>query len=151
VDLEPFLLLEGDLPRHLLPDFVSNKLSESTQRLRLGRLPEPVNFISRKFWNDDRGSIGGAVIIYLYDDLDTVNDVFQEIQPELDGFRGLGVSFPEVGEQAKAEFDSPQRHLIFTRCNAFVYIWMIDAREYAIVTYAQKIDARITPLVCLKE
>jgi len=152
LDLEPLLIQPGDLPTHLLPDFVSEELA--SQSLRLRSLPRPDNFINQRFYNA-QDSAGGAVIIFLYESIDTVKSSYGATEGKMKA-NFFASHFPfdlnlENEEDAFGYMDTPpapQWHLAFTRCHAFVYVWMTDGREYDIVTYAQKLDERLKPLVC---
>lgn len=141
LDLEPLLLQDGDLPPHIVPDFVSNELS--TQQVILRNLTAD-NFINQKFYNTERESSGGAVIIYLYEDPKEANRAYEQIEPKIDWFPEAA----DVGEKAIMQYDTGQPHLIFKRCGAFVYIWMVDVRKYDIVTYAQRLDERLSAVIC---
>lgn len=142
IDLEPLLLQDGDLPPHLVPDFVSRELT--SQWMTLEDL-QADNFINQEFYNTDRKSSGGAVIIYLYENIKEADRAYEQIAPAIDWFP---TEVDDVGEKAKMQHDTPQHHLIFKRCGAFVYIWMIDVREYDIVTYAQRLDGRLSAVIC---
>ncbi len=75
---------------------------------------------------------------------------YQATAVQLDGLLGTGVSYPdETGERAKLEDPGgADLHLVFLRCRAFVYVWMTTEREFDIVTYARRLDARLGPVVC---
>lgn len=141
LDLEPLLLQDGDLPPHLVPDFVSKELNSQWRTLEDLTAD---NFINQDFYNTDRKSSGGAVIVYLYEDPKEANRAYDQIAPAINWFPEPA----DVGEKGIMQYDAPQRHLIFKRCNAFVYIWMIDVREYDIVTYAQRLDERLGAVIC---
>lgn len=142
LDLEPLLLQDGDLPPHLVPDFVSRELN--SQWMTLEDLTAD-NFINQDFYNTDRKSSGGAVIIYLYENIKEADRAYEQIAPAIDWFP---TEVDDVGEKAKMQHNTPQHHLIFKRCGAFVYIWMIDVREYDIITYAQRLDGRLSAVIC---
>jgi hypothetical protein len=141
LDLEPLLIQDGDLPPYLVPDFVSKELS--SQWSTLEDLTAD-NFINQDFYNTERKSSGGAVIIYLYEDAKEADRAYEQIAPAIDWFPEPA----DVGEKGEMQYDTPQRHLIFKRCHAFVYVWMSDVREYDIVTYTQRLDERLSAVVC---
>jgi hypothetical protein len=142
IDLRPIILSDDDLPEHLQEDFFVEGLD--AQNVLLGRLPGGEQIVTQKFYNNERNSGGGASIIFLYNDLDLVQDAFDHAAADL-----TLLNFDaDVGEQSKAERNPPQWHLTFTRCHAFVYIFMIDGREFDIVSYAQALDVRLSEAVC---
>jgi hypothetical protein len=58
----------------------------------------------------------------------------------------------DVGEQAKLENNGNDNlHLAFLRCHAFVEVFMQTSREFDIVNYAQRLDERLTLVVCSAE
>lgn len=144
IDLESIVLRDGELPEHLQRDFFVEGLD--AQNVLLGELPEGEQIVTQKFYNSERDSGGGAAIIFLYDDLTLVQNAFDHAAGNLD-FLNFDA---DVGEQSKAENNPPQWHLTFTRCHAFVYIFMIDGREFDIVSYAEALDTRLAESVCNK-
>ena len=146
--LAPLLVVEGDLPEHLAADFVYERLT--SQQSRLEGLPRPAAFVTQEFFNTEVDRRGGAVIVYVYDDAGAASQAYQATAVQLDGLMGTGVSYPgDTGERAKLEDPGGvDKHLVFLRCNAFVYVWMATERDFDIVTYAQRLDERLGPVVC---
>ena len=142
LDLEPLLLQDGDLPPHLVPDFVSRELN--SQWMTLEDL-QADNFINQDFYNTDRKSSGGAVIIYLYENIKEADRAYEQIAPAIDWFP---TEVDDVGEKAKMQHNTPQHHLIFKRCGAFVFIWMLDVRDFDFMSYAQRLDGRLSAVIC---
>ena len=146
--LAPLLVVDGDLPEHLAADFTYERLT--SQQERLAGLPRPATFVTQEFYNTEDERRGGAVIVYVYDDAAAAARAYQATAVKLDGLAGTGVSYPgDTGERAKLEDPGgAMLHLVFLRCNAFVYTWMTTERDFDIVTYAQRLDERLGPVVC---
>jgi hypothetical protein len=122
-----------------------------SQSIYLGHVPLGANFINLNFHNDNSGYTGGAVMIYVYDDVDTAKDVYQTTSRVVEDHHNLlgMLGFePPVGAEAVGGSDTPQKHLTFRRCRAVVYIWMVRVTEDQIVAYAQRLDGRLAGLVC---
>lgn len=152
IDLKSIVLANNEnLTPPLQPDFVDHELT--MRQDYLGELARPDNFISQKFYNSDRDSTGGAIIIFVYEDKELVDAAYGIVAPQLDGLGvGVGISYyDDVGEKAKLEEIEANSILIFQRCHAFAFIWMQDTREFDIVNYAKELDARLASVVCSAE
>ena len=156
IDLEPILILPGDLPagfdaaqtRQVIPEMFS-------------ALPKAQNQIYRQFEHDRDGA--GGVTVLLYESSDDVNEAYSMIvdgfaEPQsIEGLTVLRPLVPDLGEEAEANtvegelldivLDSTD--LAFIRCSAVVHIRMMDTAELVeVASYARRLDARLSDLVC---
>lgn len=146
IDLEPLFIQSGDLPGHLRAGQISDLLM--TQSIRLENLEAPANFLNQKFEHEQSRRVGGSVIVYLYEDASEASKAYTQVKS---GFSpgGFGSEVQvDVGENSYGYWSTPQRHTIYTRCNAFVYVWMVDASESEILAYARRLDERLSPFIC---
>ena len=150
LDIESILLMPGDLPsNYKLSIFYKDREVHSTGP-NLNKFPEPdadtsmdidnTNVID--FWGNYEKSY---VSIMLYNDL-TQRDAAYGILIDPNNFFDTSViSQGDVGEKAVAVTRPMLDNIvIFTRCNALVY--MRTTGDTA--NYAQRLDERLTPLVC---
>lgn len=144
IDLEPLLLEDGDLPEHLDDDFVDRNPEDYTG------LPAADSIIEQSFYDLEADMPGGAVTVRLYENAVQAGQAYSAYTPKMDGLLGTGVSNPEdLGERAKMEDDGGALlRLAFLRCQAFVLVAMRTNREFDIVNYAQRLDERLTKVVC---
>jgi hypothetical protein len=151
IDLESIVLAGNEfLPPPLLQDFIEHELT--TRQDILGELARPDNFIMQRLYNEDQWT-GGAVLIFVYEDLDNVREAYARASMQLDGLGyDLGISYyDDIGERAKMEEYETRNYLIFPRCHAFVFIWTQGAREFDIVNYAKALDGLLQPVICIAE
>ena len=152
IDLEPLLMQDGDLPPHLVPDFVYDTLT--TRRDKLGDLARPEQLITQEFYSPEKERTGGAVIIFVYETADEAENAYGRASVNMPGLLGVGLSYRDDIGEGKVKIEAPggdQTYMIFTRCSAFVFVWMIDVREFDLVNYGQRLDERLAPVVCRDE
>ncbi len=147
VDLGPLLVVDGDLPEHL-----DGELVEYDETFRFDRddVAPADGLTSQAFYNLETEGPGGGVAVYVYEDETAAGQTYIAIST---GMRGLLDEFWEdrddVGQEARLENNGNDNlHLAFLRCHAFVEVFMQTARESDIVVYAQRLDERLTPVVC---
>jgi hypothetical protein len=149
LDLEPVMLeANAALPPPLLADFIHDAPTHIRQDV-LGDLPAPDNYIMQELYHPE-SEIGGAVIVYVYDDLPDVRSAYMDVSGQLDGMGyDLGVSNPDgVGERATMEELNDRVYLVFPRCHALVFVWATGARPFDVLAYGEELDAALGPLVC---
>ena len=88
------------------------------------------------------------IVVMLYNDL-TQRDISYEVLSDPMNYRDKHVDpLDDVGEKAvsipEMVFTAPYKYVVFTRCNALVF--MHTTGDTA--NYAQRLDERLTPLVC---
>lgn len=156
VDLEPILILPGDLPAGLSGAQVRDSLPEM-----FDEPPEAENQIYQQFQREGKAAGGVAVTLYESNaDLDAAYTLL------LGGFGDSDIDssvtverkvVSDVGERAETVtlqgtilgivFDSVD--LAFVRCGAVVHTRMSgSANLIDIVSYARRLDERLTSLVC---
>ena len=150
VDLESILVLDGDLPS----DFVGGQVTAKPPRT-LGDLPEWEQAIQRGFRTGDYASDGPTII--LYSASDEAQSVYQDVLERLKKDKDeLFASIDSVGDMAsvssKRDAFWPVTHsvVLFTRCNAFVYIelYATSANAEMATTYAARLDKRVQKAIC---
>lgn len=148
IDLEPILLLSGDLPT----DFQGGQITTSIIK-RFENMPDPEQAIAQSFRAGDYGSDG--INIYLYKsetDLLKAKEIVIASLQQGDKFEEIS----DVGEWAigseeqNTMFYVTDSKVVFIRCNALVYIELFSKGTNLEVskTYAQRIDKRLKGLIC---
>jgi len=149
LDLEPVLIVEGDLPMDLEADIIvrENAVGAAEELDRADAV-----FTQYFLLN---GGEGGGVSVFLFETLDDVQAAFGKVSTFMDA----PLVYEKVGERARIEnFFIPLvpdvapiegSRLIFTRCHALAVIQFPRATDgEAIERYGQRLDERIQPLVC---
>lgn len=149
-DLGPLLIVEGDLP-----DNLDGELVETGETFRFDRedVAPADNLVSQAFYDTEDERPAGGVAVYVYEDATAASQTYGEIVVDMTGLGGYFSEYLDnVGERAKLEDNgNGNRHLAFLRCHAFVEVFMATEREFDIVNYAQRLDERLTPVVCPAE
>jgi hypothetical protein len=142
VDLEAILILPGDLPT----DFVGGQIkSKVTNEFK--DVPDAAQVVQQGFRAGDYSADGITILLYESpSDIDAAYKVFLREE------RRLG-PLSDVGEKAKifsSGLDVKSVQILFVRCHAIVFIDLFATSASADVatTYAQRLDKRLTPLVC---
>jgi hypothetical protein len=147
VDLEPLLLVSGDLP----PDFVGGQIRTSVPR-QFSAVSPPVNVITLDIYEGDTKAEPG-VAVFLYESISDVDNAYEVVSAAAE----LVEPTSDVGERgAFAEksytfpFYSTSVKLAFTRCHAVVYLDLFGegASIDVLTPYAQRLDERLSSLVC---
>lgn len=147
IDLGPLLIVEGDLPENLDGELVQYG---ETFRFDREEVVAPDNLVSQQFYDTETERVGGGVAVYVYEDETAASQTFGAIAGEMSGLAGQFSEFrDDVGERARLENDGNDNlHLAWLRCHAFVEVFMQTPREFDIVNFAQRLDERLTPVVC---
>lgn len=156
VNLEPILILPGDLPAGLSGAQVRDSLPEM-----FGNLPEASNQIYQQFQR--QGEAAGGVAATLYES-DSDRDVAYTLLLKGFGDTSSGsitkterIAVSNVGERAEAVTLQGSMlgivldfaDLAFVRCGAVVHIRFGGSADLTeIVSYARRLDERLTTLVC---
>jgi hypothetical protein len=146
MDLASILIQPGDLPAGYtgaqVRGFLPRMFDDITQ---------PTKQIYQEFEKNNDNAGGVAVIIY--DSSDVAIKAYNTI---LDGMDSHVQAVLNLGERAKLStmtintiMGTNAMDLLFLQCSTVVHIRMtaIDEQDY-IISYAQRLDARLTPLVC---
>jgi len=146
IELEEILIKEGDLPAGY-----SGAQIRDTAPEMFNDLPRSQNTIYQQLAKG--GDQKGGVTIFLYDSQDDLDSAFfkiktgfsEEKQLEEVGEEGLITYFSQEILGIKIQFGD----LLFVRCNAVVHIRMTDlSSENSLITYAKRLDKRLSELVC---
>lgn len=156
IDLEPILILPGDLPAGFSGAQIRDVLPEM-----FATLPDSDNQIYQQFERNGRAAGGVAVMLYeSSDDIDGAYSLLLEGFGEPSNEAGITVerqAVPDVGEQAETvtiegtllgvTLDSVD--LAFIRCSAVVHIRLVGTALLAEASsYARRLDERLAGLVC---
>lgn len=156
IDLEPILILPGDLPA----GFAGAQTRQVIPEMFLA-LPEAQNHINRQFERNGDGA--GSVTVLLYESSNDVDEAYSTIVQgfaEPRNIEGMNVQrqlVPDLGEKAEANTMEGEllgvvldfTDLAFTRCSALVHIRMKGTAEIIeVASYAKRLDARLSDLVC---
>jgi len=149
IDLEPVLVIDGDLPEDLVPDIIvrENAVGSADELDRADAV------FTQYFLLE--GGEGGGVSVFLFESLDDVQAAFGKVST----FMNTPLVYFLVGEQARIEnffiplvADVPPiqgSRLIFSRCHALGVIQFPRADDgEAMEKYGQRLDERLQPLVC---
>ena len=151
INLESILIQPGDLPAGI----TGGQVSEMSDRMD-SKYPKPTNNVYQEL--SENGKQIGEIVILLYDSDIDLNQVFSMITsrfPEIPqtpvDIGNKGVAFSGIRKVRVLDMESSVRvsSVVFTRCGAIAQITIVDS--YAITpvkNYAQRLDQRITPLVC---
>jgi hypothetical protein len=147
LDLEPILVMPGDLPAGYSAAQVS-----SDPPAMFNDVPQPVNQIYQQFEQDNESAGGVAILVY-----DNQSDVDTAYNNLLEGMGETSKSVSGVGDRASAvSFDysavlagAKGMDLLVSLCNTIIHtrITGSDNIDY-LISYAQRLDERLTPLVC---
>ncbi len=149
INLEPILIVDGDLPDDLVPDIVVRENAVGTA----AELDRAEAVFTQYFLLE--GGEGGGVSVFLFESLDDVQAAFGKVSTFMDA----PLVYQLVGERARIEnFFIPLvpdvepiqgSRLIFTRCHALSVIQFPRADDgEAMEKYGQRLDERLQPLVC---
>jgi hypothetical protein len=169
IDLAPLLVRPGDLPDWIWAGEISHTYPSDIY-LHIP-LPLPDNQIQQRL-QDSEGPTGW-VIVLLYELQDDLNVTYDRMQSNLSGSGsspGSPVVFEKrslagVGERAaQSTIDDPvvyrRINIVFTRCHAYVDLHMgngsrfrrpdqtMDVMTAAAIEYAQRLDKRLSSVVC---
>lgn len=144
IDLVPVLIQPGDLPA----GFTGAQIRDTHPPMGWWeKIPTPDNFIYQQFAKG--ADEGGSVQVLLYDNLDDSSKAFSIMKGNtpIEGVGSEAYISARVGIGLDGPTDLLSIHLAVIRCHAVVYIYMKTDRD-SIIAYAQKLDARLEPLVC---
>ncbi len=158
VDIENIILLPGDLPKEFVRGQTKNFIPKD-----FFRVPEGASKVINQEFEAEKLDISYVVILQ-YESLVDVNKVYDTVFTYLDKtkdynkldniltIRGLGETSHIAGHDRDAN-DSKRStvHVVFTRCNAFVYIYFKSDKVQtdSVAVYAQRLDSRLKPLICI--
>lgn len=140
LDIEPLLVQDGDLPA----GYVAGQVSSDYPPMFYG-IPRPDRTVSRELGLNGRGA--GLVTVLLYERPDQLEAAYQFL---LGGFGPNAEAVLETGERAQAVDSSGNWvDLVFVRCRAVVHIRLTQRADVPVARdYAQRLDARLQPLIC---
>ena len=146
LEIEPLLIQQGDLPA----GFSGAQVSKFPPEM-FNNLPEAENEIYQQF--EKGGEPAGGVAVFLYGSEDKLELAYNTL---VEGFTEDKIIINDVGE--KAEYDylyfdmlgviTENSDLSFIRCNALVHIRMSNEEQRPILSYAQRLDERLTQVIC---
>ncbi len=152
IDLESILLLKGDLPTIFEGGQVKSKNPEQFEGI-----PEADQSIQQTFidpeasWGEDL-----SIMILLYSSISDLTSAYDIVIKKAGWDDTTFTPISDVGEKAveasKTYDELPfigmtNAKVIFSRCHALVYVSLKRKMDVAI-TYAQRLDKRLKPLVC---
>jgi len=136
LDLESILIQPGDLPLGYsggqVQDFLPGMFDD---------IPRPVHQIYQQF-EDKNGSVGGVSVI-----------VYDSAAPSIEAYDTLLLGMGGKGQAKAVESLGNQAHisgwnLLFLRCNTITYFRLVGMNYDEYMSYAQRLDERLSPLVC---
>jgi hypothetical protein len=158
LDLEPLLVQSNDLPPEINGSQVRNQPPEIVPGL-----PQPDKQIFQAFGRTDGGIVfeNSGIYVFIYNNLPNAENSYLFILDAMQESRvqGASPSFPEkvniddkVGEHSawmKAPFMNfePVTDLAWLNCHAVFFVRMRGNSDAAI-SYAQRLNQRLSPLVC---
>lgn len=143
LDLEAILIQPGDLLLGIIGGQIQNGLP-----VMFDDIPQPVNQIYQQFSNINKEN--GAVAVLVYDTSTVANDVYNTIE---ENWGDQSSVVPVIGDKSNINFYIEEGltclDLLFMRCNTvgFIRLRNLSDSDY-IISYAQSLDERLTPLVC---
>lgn len=158
LDLEPLLIQSNDLP----PEINGSQVRNQPPAI-VPDLPQPDKQIFQAFGRTDGGTVfeNSGVYVFIYDNLPDAKNSYLFILAAMQESRvqGASPSFPKevniddrVGEQS-AWMDSPFMDfkpvidLAWLNCHAVFFVRILGNSDAAI-SYAQRLNQRLSPLVC---
>ncbi len=136
LDLKEILIQRGDLPAGYVGGLVENTLPGTYDNL-----PKPINQIYQSI---DLGNVnGGGVAIIIYNTAASANEAYDTLLSEV-----TSTDQPKQVEDVAEKADLTGWNMLFLRFNTLVHIRIVGSKETEYVTYAQKLDQRLIPLVC---
>ena len=149
LDIEPFLIVDGDLPEDLVPDTITNENAVGS----VDELDRADAVFTQYFLLE--GGEGGGVSVFLFESVGDVQAAFGKVSTLMNG----PVAHYGIGEQARIEnFLIPVMpdvapiegsRLIFARCHALAVIQFPRAEDLpAMEKYGKLLDGRLQTLVC---
>jgi hypothetical protein len=140
LDLESILIQPGDLPAGYTGALISKSLSDLFEGVH-----QSINQAYQQF--EQNGRYAGGVDVAIFSKQTDPNDVY-----EIVGWSD-GKSVPNLGEKSEVEIDAfllgGVVNLKFIRCSAVVNIQFYNTTDFeSVIAYAQRLDERLTPLVC---
>ncbi len=147
VNLDNLLLLPGDLPSEYIGQQISHTPPGIFESIQGAAQVAQEPFKAGSYTSD-------GIAIFLFSspsDLDTAYKKVNEIISS-----GYLDPLPNIGEKAMIQelgqdtFDVTSVQVVFTRCHALVYFQLFasDATKDVATGYAQKLDARLSSVVC---
>ena len=143
------LILPGDLPVEFEVGQVSHTLPEIIESA-----PPPTQIFHQAVTDGRLTSEGVAVLIYK--NMSAADDAYQLISGVLEQEEPLQ-ALPDVGEKARyyqkftnGYLSSYTTKIVYQRCHTVIFISLFSpkAKTEVVTAYAQKLDDRLTPLVC---
>lgn len=146
LNLEDILLLPGDLP----DEFTMQQISSEYPYLHFPANITPDQVLQMKLRAGDYASDG--VVIILFKSIDDVTEIYPKAKTLWKVYNSDEVT--DVGENVSANTDIimgvRSSQILFTRCNALVYIDLFSPSASLDVAniYAARLDERLSELVC---
>jgi len=138
LDLKTILIQPGDLPMGYaggqVQDFLPGMFED---------IPQPVNQIYQQFDLTYGSGSGGGVAVMVYDSVAASKEAYDTILSEMGG-TAQEKEIENLGERAHIA----GWNLLFLRCNTVVHFRMVGSNYDEYISYAQRMDERLIPLVC---
>lgn len=141
VDLEPLLILQGDLP----PGVSASQVRSSPPAMFDG-LPQPTRQIYQAF--EKKGDQSGGVAVLLYEDIGLAEEAYAFVlakmgeTEEVDlGDRSAFATIPLYGT------DEIVTDLLWLRCNSVVHV-RITSEATGATAYGERLNRRLESVVC---
>jgi hypothetical protein len=145
LDLESLLIQPGDLPAGVIGSQVKDKAPPVFKDA-----PLPVKAIDQRFGLADGVTIGGVTVL-LYDSPADLEKAYAVV---IGGMGSSAYPSTEVGDKARIGGLTARTQRIaevsFVRCHALVSVSLSETPQPDddTLTYAQRLDKRLMPLVC---
>lgn len=138
LDLAAILIKPGDLPM----GYVDGQVQDFLPGM-FDSIPRPVKQIYQQFDQNNGSGSGGGVSVIVYDTEEASTEAYNTILLEM-GSNGQETDIGNLGEKANIS----GWNLLFLRCNTIVHFRMVGTSYDRYISYAQKLDERLSPLVC---
>jgi hypothetical protein len=138
LELEAILINPGDLPM----GYVAGQVQDSLPGMFDG-IPQPVNQIYQQIDQNNTSGSGGGVSVIVYDSAADSTEAYDTILLGM-GSSGQNTAIENLGEKA----NKSGWILLFLRCYTIVYFRMVGTNYDQYLSYGQKLDKRLIPLVC---
>jgi hypothetical protein len=138
LDLEEILIKRGDLPM----GYVGGQVQDSLPGM-FDDIPQPVNQIFQQIDLTNNSGSGGEVAVFVYNSSPDSIKAYDTILSEMGG-AAQERDIEKLGEKAHMS----GWNLLFLRCNAIVHFRIVGINYDQYISYAQRLDERLMPLVC---
>ena len=144
--IAPLLLHADDLPAWYVPGEITEALEPSYYQRH--KIREPVLDVVQHIAPREGWLLGGSVGVLVYADGTTAGATFTTLVEEMET-EGAVQQSSAIGERAvmRAGHETMLPTMRFVRCRAVVHVTILEDWE-VMTNYAQRLDARLQPVVC---